>query len=130
VSVAGKKAAAEAYQRRFHIVKQTGPSRRRGFLPRDKDVVGPRHSQPRQQLPGGFPEAASGPVADYRPADLLGRGKSLAGRRARLAPAARLDHHETPAVGVTLSHKKEFAADAQALHRDRILISVVRLEAD
>ena len=117
-----QEAAAEAYQRLFHIVKQTGPGGNGGFLPRDKHVVGSADAQGGQKRPGGLAEAAASPVADNGSADLLCRGKSRAGFRPGRPAAAGLDDDQAPSFGVTLCHKKKFTPHLEAddLKRRRV----------
>lgn len=104
-AVAGRrKAAAEAYQRHFHIVKQTRPRGRSGVLTGDENVVGAGNPQKRQKDAGGFAQAAAGPVPDDGAANLLGRGESLAsGVPGRLAIAA-LHDQKPAALGITPGH--------------------------
>jgi hypothetical protein len=118
--------AAEAYQRHFHIVKQTGPGGVRGVLTRDEDVIRARNAQMGKKRAGGLAEAAAGAVADDGTADLLRRRKALAGLRAGRVPAAALDHHDLAAFGVTLSHEKEFTPflEADNLQRRRVAVDI------
>jgi hypothetical protein len=100
--VTRKEAAAEAYQRLFDVVKQTWPRGRTGFLTGHHDIVDTCDTKPGQEKPYGLPQAAAGAVSDDRAADLLGRGEADPGRVTRHATAARLNHHQTAAFGVTL----------------------------
>ena len=113
----GRKAAAEAYQRDFHIVKQTGPGAVAGVLAGDEDIVDARESQKGQKEPHCLAQAAAGPVADHGSADLAGGGKARPGGGTRLGPAAGLDDQELAAFGDAIRDIKEFAARAQALDR-------------
>ena len=105
---------AEAYQRLFHIVKQTRPGRCGGFLTRDKDVVRPAHPVNRQKRPRGFTQATPGAVADDRVADLLGGGEACAGLGPRKGPAAGLDDDQAAPFCKTCGHKQEFAPHTEA----------------
>jgi len=116
-TVAGRKAAAEAYQRNFHIVKQTWPRGRAGFLTGDENVVDAGHSQKRQKDAGGLPQAAAGAVSDHGAADLLGRGKPLAGGLARRVTFTCLYDEKLAAFGIPPRRVKEFTPDPQALKR-------------
>lgn len=119
----GKEAAAEAYQRLFHIVKQTRPWSLGGFLTRDKDVIGAADAKNRQKGACGLAQAAAGPVADDGVPDLLGRGKSGPGFGAGGVPAASLHDDQVPALGITLCDKKKFTPhpEAQDLKWRRVL---------
>lgn len=128
-AVAGRKAAAEAYQRNFHIVKQTWPRGRAGFLTGDENVVDAGHSQKRQKDAGGLPQAAAGAVSDHGAADLLGRGKSFACSLARRVTFTCLYDEKLAAFGVTPGHIKEFTPDTQALKRQRGGIAIGRKRA-
>lgn len=128
-AVAGRKAAAEAYQRHFHIVKQTWPRGRAGFLASDENVVGAGHPQKRQKDAGRFPQPAAGAVPDNGPADLLGRGKSLAHGLARRVTFASLNDEKPAAFGITPGDIKEFTPDAQAFERQRSRVAIGRKRA-
>ena len=117
--VTGKEAAAEAYQRLFEIVKQTGPCGRASFLTCDKDIVHPRDAKIGKKLAGGLAQAAPGPVTYHGAADLFGGGKSEAEEIARQGATARLHHHQAAAFGVTLCNIKEFVSNAQAFDEQR-----------
>jgi hypothetical protein len=117
--VTGNEAAAEAYQRLFQIVKQTGPGGRTGFLTGDKDIVHACDAKTGKKLARGLAKAASRPVADNGTADLLGGGETEADEVARQAATARLNHYEATALGVTLCNIKEFTSNAQAFDKQR-----------
>jgi hypothetical protein len=114
-----REAAAEAYQRRFHIVKQTGPGRGRRFLAGDKDIVDAGPSQKGKQEARGLPQAAARAVADNGPPDLAGGREPCPGHRARLRPAAGLDDQAAAALGDAFRDKQEFAARPEALDVQR-----------
>ena len=124
-----RKAAAEAYQRHFHIVKQTRPRSRGGVLTGDENVVSARDAQKRQKDAGRLAEATAGPVADHRSADLLGRGKSLANSLAVVRAAAALDNQQAAAFGKTARNVQEFAPYPQAFERQRGGIAIGRQRA-
>ena len=128
-TVAGRKAAAEAYQRHFHIVKQTWPWGRAGFLTGDKNVVGACHSQKRQKDAGSLAQPTPGPVPDDGAADLLCRGKPFASSLARRVTFTCLYDEKLAAFGVTPGHIKEFTPDTQALKRQRAGIAIGRKRA-
>jgi len=107
---------AEAYQRLFHIVKQTGPWRGGGFLTRDKDVVRPANAMNRQKRPCRFTQSAPCAVAYDGVADLLGGGKSCTGRGPRRVPAARLEDDQAPPFAKTLGNKQKFAPHPKTKH--------------
>lgn len=116
-SVTGNEAAAEAYQRLFQIVKQTGPGGRAGFLTRHHDIVDACDTKTRQKQAGGLAQAAPGAVADHRPTDLFGRGEAEAELGAGYVPKTSLHHHQTAALGITLCNIKEFTPDTQAFNQ-------------
>ena len=103
-AVAGRKAAAEAYQRHFHIVKQTWPRGRSGVLTGNEDVVGASNSQKRQKDAGSLAQAAASPVADNGAAYLLGRGKAFASSVTRRDAIPALDDQKPAALGITPGH--------------------------
>jgi hypothetical protein len=124
--VTRKEAAAEAYQRLFDIVKQTWPRGRTRFLTGNHDIVDACDTKPGQERPYGFPHAATGAVADDGAADLFGRGKADPGRVTRHATAARLNHHQAAAFGITLCNIKKFATNAEAFDDEWRWVGVVR----
>ncbi len=112
----GEKTAAEAYQRRFHIVKQTRPGGRCGLLTRYEHVIGPGDAKLGQERPSSFAQAAARAVANHGVADLLGGGEALAGRGAGKGAAAALDNNDSLALAVTLCNKKKFTPHPEAFN--------------
>mgnify|MGYP001191885232 FL=1 len=128
-AVAGRKAAAEAYQRHFHIVKQTWPRGRSGVLTGNEDVVGASNSQKRQKDAGSFAQTAASPVADNGAAYLLGRGKAFASSVTRRDAIPALDDQKPAALGITPCNIKKFTPYTQALKRQRGGIAIGRKRA-
>ena len=128
-AVAGRKAAAEAYQRHFHIVKQTWPWGRSGVLTGNENVVGASNSQKRQKDAGSFAQAAASPVADNGAAYLLGRGKAFASSVTRRDAIPALDDQKPAALGITPCNIKKFTPYTQALKRQRGGIAIGRKRA-
>lgn len=123
-AVAGRKAAAEAYQRHFHIVKQTWPRGRSGVLTGNEDVVGASNSQKRQKDAGSLAQAAARPVPDDRTAHLFGRGKAFPSSVACRDAIAALNDQKPAAFGVTPGNIKEFTPYTQALKRQQVRIAI------
>jgi len=110
--VASRKAAAEAYQRPFHIVKQTRPRSCAGVLAGYENIVGAGNAQQRQKSAGRLAEAAARPVPDDRSADLLGGGEPFPDCLSRQVPAASLNDKQTASLRITLGYVKEFSPNA------------------
>ena len=118
-AVAGRKTAAEAYQRHFHIVKQTWPWGRSGILTGNENIISAGNSQKRQKDAGSLAQAAASPVADNGAAYLLGRGKAFAGSVARRRAIPGLNDQKPAAFGITPGNVQEFTPYPQALKRQR-----------
>lgn len=128
-AVAGRKAAAEAYQRHFHIVKQTRPRSRPSVLTSDKNIVGASDAQKRQKDAGSLAQAAARPISDNGTAYLLGRGKAFASSVTRRDAIPALDDQKPAALGITPCNIKKFTPYTQALKRQRGGIAIGRKRA-
>jgi hypothetical protein len=110
---AGRQPASEAYQRAFHLVKQTGP----GALPRvlsgDEYIVRPRVAQSRQAGRSRFAKPPSRPVSDDGISDFPGRRKARPNVVPRLGPASRLHDERSASFRKTFGDKQEFSPDAK-----------------
>ena len=82
----------EAYQRAFHIVKQTRPWARRRAVASDQYIVEAGLGELRQKHPGGFTHAPLGAIADHRPPDLTGGGEADSDQGGVVGPISGLQY--------------------------------------
>jgi hypothetical protein len=106
----------EAYQRAFHIVKQTRPGASHRPAPSNEYIVASRPPMKGQQQPRGFAQPPLGPIAHDRPADLAGRGEAGANQRPVVAALQRLDHDRAARTGRRLGAGQKLRPLAQALY--------------
>jgi len=116
---ASPETAAEAYQRRFHIVKQTGPRALARLLACNEDIIDARKAQLWQKEADAFAEAAAGAVAGDGVADFAGGGEAHARGFAWFRAPAGLDHQHAAAIRLAVRHEQEFATRPQAFEGQR-----------
>ena len=107
--------SGEAYQRAFHIVKQTRPRNVSRFHTCNEDIIPPRLAMLWQENTGSLPQSSLRPVAGHGIADLLGGGKSGPGmvtRRFALA-ATGLHQQGLATLGPAVAHIKKLRPHAK-----------------
>ena len=89
----------EAYQRAFHIVKQTRPGARRRAAPGDQHVVVSGPSVKGRKQPRGLAQPALGAVSRHGVADLAGGGEADADKGGAVGAITRLHDDRAPRGG-------------------------------
>jgi hypothetical protein len=113
----GDQFGGEAYQRGFHIVKQTGPRPRAGSGPGDEHIVTPFPSMKGGQDARRLAQAALGAVALDRAADPARGGEAQAQDIRAVLAVAGLDHHRAARTRQGFGGGEEIGPPAQAFDR-------------